>query len=406
MPPYPISTDRGDVGLRILIVTSRFPYPSWRGNQVRTSEWLAALKDHQRVVVCPNPDGIDDARRLRDEGIEAVVYANSNAGRVAGIAGAIAGGNPLQEGLYATSAAKRAVARAVAEARPEVAVIQMVRCGWAVDVIQRAAGSVPIVFDAIDAMGLHFDRAAAFVSPAVRTFYRSEAVRCRRRELALARIATITTAVSSRDLIALQPTDGRVIPVAGREVEAGGADNGAPSVLLSGNLGYRPTVQGALWFAREVWPAVRARVPDARWILAGARPVAAVRRLERLPGVEVHADVPDLAAFLGRATVSIAPMMEGSGVPMKVLEAWAAGVPVVGQPWAADGLEAGARGAMVIAEEAGQWQEALCSLLNDPEAARRRAELGRASWRDWYHPNRVAQLVRDVVDQAAEGPER
>ncbi len=400
-PPSPNSTDRGDVGLRILIVTSRFPYPSWRGNQVRTKEWLAALEDHQRVVVCPNPDGLDAARRLRDEGVDATVYAGGTAGKVAGVTGAIASGDPLQEGLYATSAAKRAVARAVAEATPDVAVVQMVRCGWAVDVIRKTAGSVPVVFDAIDAMGLHFDRAASFVTPAARLFYRLEAARCRRRERALARTAAITTAVSGRDLGALQPTNGRVVPVAGREVAAGSGDSGRPTVLLSGNLGYRPTVQGALWFARQVWPAVRARVPGARWTLAGARPAAAVRRLERLPGVEVHADVPDLATFLGAATVSIAPMKEGSGVPMKVLEAWAAGVPVVGHPWAADGLEEGARGGMIIAEEAKEWQEALSTLLRDPAAARRQAERGQASWRDWYHPDRVAGLVREVVDQAA-----
>ncbi len=387
--------------MRILIVASRFPYPSWRGNQVRTAEWLAALEDHQRVVVCPNPEVLDDSRRLRDQGVETILYSNGTAGRAAGIAGVIAGGRPLQEGLYATRAARRAVAGAVAEKRPDVAVVQMVRCGWAFDVIRETAGSVPLVFDAIDAMGLHFARAAEFVSAAARPVYRAEAVRSRRRERELAGAAAVTTAVSSRDLAALGPTNGRVIPVAGREVATGGVERGTPTVLLSGNLGYRPTVQGALWFAREVWPAVRARVQGARWILAGARPVPAIRRLERIGGVEVHADVPDLSVFLETATVSIAPMQEGSGVPMKVLEAWAAAVPVVGHPWTADGLESGARGALVIAEQAAEWQQAVSLLLNDPEAARRQAELGLSSWRDWYHPDRIARLVREVVDEAA-----
>jgi len=70
-------------------------------------------------------------------------------------------------------------------------------------------------------------------------------------------------------------------------------------------------------------------VPEARWVLAGARPPRAVRRLAALPGVEVHPDVPDLDPYLAAATVAVAPMPTGSGVPMKVLEAWAAGIPVV-----------------------------------------------------------------------------
>jgi glycosyltransferase involved in cell wall biosynthesis len=252
-------------------------------------------------------------------------------------------------------------------------------------------------------MGLHFERAghdsAAWLSPLVR----SEATRCRRREHWLSRSAQRTVAVSARDLVELAVPEGqgRIIPVAGREAQRSERTTSDKTVLLSGNLGYRPTVQGALWFAREVWPGIRSQVPEARWILAGARPRSAIRRLSRLDGVEVHADVPDLAAFMTAAGVAVAPMSSGSGVPMKVLEAMAAGVPSVVHPWAADGLAPDAASAVTVAESPQSWVENVVRLLNDEHSARELGERGRRAWQRHYHPDAVAGQIRDVVAEAA-----
>ncbi len=385
--------------MRVLLVASRYPVPAWRGNQVRTMEWLSALSDHDLHLVCPSPGGgIVEARS-----VGVATWRRSPVGRAIGLLRAAVSGRPLQEGLYDSAAARRLVAEAVLSCPPDVVVIQMVRCAWAAEAARKVAPAVPIVFDAIDAMGLHFDRAghasAAWLSPLVR----SESTRCRRREHWLSRLAQHTVAVSARDLaeLAVPEGQGRIIPVAGREAQRAEPTTSDKTVLLSGNLGYRPTVQGALWFAREVWPGIRGQVPEARWILAGARPRSAIRRLSRVDGVEVHADVPDLGAYLASSRVAVAPMSSGSGVPMKVLEAMAAGVPAVVHPWAADGLTKGAAEAVVMAEGAEAWAAEIVRLLDNPEAARAAGEKGRAAWRSHYHPDVVAQQIRDVVAEAA-----
>jgi glycosyltransferase involved in cell wall biosynthesis len=207
----------------------------------------------------------------------------------------------------------------------------------------------------------------------------------------------MTTAVSERDLEALGASRSLVVPVAARELPATSAPKSPPRVLLSGNLGYRPTAEGATWFAREVWPAVRERVPGAVWTLAGARPAAAVRRLAAIEGVEIRADPPDLSSHLASAAVAIAPMASGSGVPMKVLEAWAAGVPAVVHPWTAAGLAAEARTAVEIADSPEQWRAAVIGLMTDPDRAERLARLGREVWRRCYHPETVAASIRRAV---------
>ncbi len=385
--------------MRVLLVTSRSPLPARRGNQVRTVEWAGALADHQLGLICPD-SGDPTPSSLR---FEWMPYRLGTASRASGLLRAAVGDRPMQEGIYDTNAAHRIVAQSVAQWRPDVAVVQMLRCGWASDIIRESAPDLPVVFDAIDAMGLHYERAARTTGLPLSFAYLAEANRCRRREHELAAAADVTVAVSERDLAALAAPvgRGRVVPVAGREFVRTESAASGPVVLLSGNLGYRPTVRGALWFAREVWPRLRATASDARWVLAGARPTAEIRRLDRISGVEVCADVPDLAPYFAGSRVAIAPMSSGSGVPMKVLEAMAAGLPVVVHPWAAEGLVGEADEAVAVASNADEWVAVLEPMLRESEVAYNLGRRGYEVWRKFYHPERVAEQIRAVVSEAA-----
>ena len=381
--------------MKLLLVSSRFPWPPWRGNQLRTIQWLNALADHERLLICPptgdvtDPAGGDvEIRFLPGVGVASAI----------GVGAAVLAGQPAQEGLYASPAGKELVAEAVRYWQPDVAVVQMVRCGWAADAIRQIDPGLPVIFDAVDCMALHYQRAAASAGWLTRPAYRWEAERCRRRESELVAAVAFSTAVSGRDLRALGAgARGMVVAVAGgAEVTHADPSSAEPVVLLSGNLGYRPTVRSALWFTDRIWPRLRDCVPLAKLILAGARPAAAVQRLASEPGIEVFGDVDNLGSFLARARVAIAPMASGSGVPIKILEALAAGIPVVADPWSAGGLEDPS--AVVVADTEAAWVENLSRLLDDPHAARHQADRGTAVWRAHYAPERVAAQIRKAVD--------
>ncbi len=366
-------------------------------------EWLRALGKDELVCVCPRPGtaGLGDDPALKN--IRFVTYETGVLGRVdAVVTGCVLGSMPLQEGLYATRAARVALRVALRAERPDLVIIQMVRCSWAEEVIELEAPGTPILFDAIDAMGLHFSRAAETFNPLIRPLARLEAGRCRRRELDMASKAALTVAVADRDLAALEAPAGigLAIPVSGT-VTSGIRDvASAPTILLSGNLGYRPTVEAARWFGAEVWPLVKAAIPEARWILAGARPARSVSALAALNGVEIHADVADLGGFMAQAWVAIAPMASGSGVPMKVLEAWSAGLPVVAHPWTVAGLDDSSWSAVRQAESAEEWAGALIELLGDRKERDTLAALGLEAWNRGYHPEVIAERIREAVETA------
>jgi len=91
-------------------------------------------------------------------------------------------------------------------------------------------------------------------------------------------------------------------------------------------------------------------------------------------------------------------MASGSGVPIKILEALAAGVPVVADPWSAAGLMDPE--AVLVADGEAAWVDGLRRLLLDPKTAREQAERGAEAWRVHYHPSQVGSRIRDAASAA------
>lgn len=140
----------------------------------------------------------------------------------------------------------------------------------------------------------------------------------------------------------------------------------APVLGLHGSFETQANVDGARALVELVWPRVRAVVPDAQILLAGRRPGPEVQALVQ-PGVTVLADVPDMRAVLDRTSVHVSWMTSGFGMKNKVLEAMAAGRPVVANSQGASGIGAGP-GLYVEADPAAAAAR-IVTLLRDPVEA-------------------------------------
>jgi len=149
------------------------------------------------------------------------------------------------------------------------------------------------------------------------------------------------------------------------------AEEEAATILFVGFFRHEPNVQAVLWFAREVLPRIRARLPEAVFRVVGAYPPQALTALAAADrGIEVTGMVPETASHYRRATVFVAPILRGSGTRLKILEAMASGCPVASTTIGAEGLGAGPA-EIALADRAEDLADAVCALLGD--AARRRA---------------------------------
>jgi glycosyltransferase involved in cell wall biosynthesis len=165
----------------------------------------------------------------------------------------------------------------------------------------------------------------------------------------------------------------RQVPEARIEVVGNGVDvgfYGAPSVetttpnriVFVGSMDYHANVDAAVWFSRDIWPYVLERFPHWRLTLVGSNPAAAVSALASQPGIEVTGTVPDVRPYYREAMAAVVPLRTGGGTRLKILEAMAAGVPVVSTALGAEGLEVSPGQNMLAAETREDWIEALSSL--------------------------------------------
>ena len=148
-------------------------------------------------------------------------------------------------------------------------------------------------------------------------------------------------------------------------------------VVMTGSLDYAPNVDGARWFVDEVWDRVLDAEPGRTLQLVGRAPRDEIRDLDRRPGVEVHADVPDMRPWLDGAAVVVVPLRIGTGTRIKALEAMAAGRPVVGTTTGLEGLEVRHGREALLADEPAAFASAVVSVLEDDSLADRLAAGGR-----------------------------
>ena len=139
-------------------------------------------------------------------------------------------------------------------------------------------------------------------------------------------------------------------------------------LLFVGSMNYHANIEAAVDFVRDFWPRMRAQFPELRLTLLGSNPAAAVRALASEPGIEVTGTVPDVRPHYATALAAIVPLKTGGGTRLKILEALAAGVPVISTKAGAEGLELTPGEHFLMAEKGDEWVAAV-RRVSDPAAA-------------------------------------
>lgn len=199
------------------------------------------------------------------------------------------------------------------------------------------------------------------------------------------------------------------VEVVANGVEAGPdpaprADVGPPTIGFHGRYGTRANREAAEFLVTEVLPLVQARHAGTRAVLIGSDVGPDVAALAA-GDVEVTGAVADVRAALARVDVYVAAMVSGTGIKNKVLEAMAAGRPVVATSLALDGIGEGP--GVVAADGAEALAEAAADLLADPGAAAALGAAGRARVVAEHGWDRSAAALEALWRAAAPaGPER
>lgn len=155
------------------------------------------------------------------------------------------------------------------------------------------------------------------------------------------------------------------------EIAAPTRQDRAEEIVFSGNLEYAPNITAIHFFAGRIWPKLRSRWPNLRWRIVGKNPSGVARLVQDDSRIILTGPVEDAVTALAGARVAVVPLLSGSGTRVKILEAWAAGTPVVSTTIGAEGLEGTNEDHFLLADDPAAFTEAVSSLLaSEPDRAR------------------------------------
>lgn len=376
--------------MKILLLAPYPPYPPRGGGQQRIYQFVRHLsREHEVWLLSFSPDESSDAalESLRDQCVVMTARQprHTRGRRLRALVLSSMPDMSLRGASSAFDSALRALLRRVPFDVIQAESIEMAQYGHRHDTRPLA------VYDAFNAEYLIQQRAFLTDARTPRTWPLAaysliQWRKLRRYESRLSHRFDGAFAVSREDAAILQRLN-RALPVA---VIPNGVDTdffapaaprpeSSPYVLFTGTLDYRANIDAVVWFAREALPRAQMTHPSLRFVVVGRNPVAAVRELAALPGVEVVADVADVRPWFAGAAAYVVPMRIGGGVRLKVLEALATGRAVVATSMGLEGIDGLVPGVhALVADAPARFAAHVTTLLDDQNQARRLGEAGRA----------------------------
>ena len=363
-----------------LLLSPEAPYPLHGGGQLRTASVLHYLAQRYAVdlLVFREP-GAPDPRKALPPGLvrDAIVldlpyHRKSMAARSLRNAMRLLRGAPPLLDRFASAHAR--VSEALRGRRYAISVLEHFWCAPYHAEIAPVSGVTVLDLHNIESV-LHARSAAAERGPgslAHGAFARAYVALERQW---LPRFDLVLTASGVDELLAMRGAP-RVIVYPNAIPEYGVTDRPRDlAIAFSANFEYHPNTSAVAYFAREVWPLLRTRHPMLEWRLIGRNPQAIARHIDGDPRIRTTGAVASGVHELGAVRAAVVPLLTGSGTRFKIIEAWAAGTPVISTSVGAEGLPAEH---VLVADTAQDFADAVSRVLTEPDCASSLASGGRA----------------------------
>jgi len=386
--------------MKLLVFTSRFPYPIEKGDKLRAYHQLRELsRRHEVVLVSLTTVPVTAAEYDQVAAFCARIYLFPQHRLRLGwqVLRAVLRGLPAQVGYFYQPRLHRRIRAIIVEERPDHLYCQLLRMAEYLP-----DSEVTATLDYMDAFSVGMQRRVQRSWWGWRWLLAVEGRRLARYE------ADIFPDFAHHTIISEQ--DRQHLPFAARdrvEVVPNGIDlqffrREAPAaprhdLVFVGNMGYFPNVEAARYLLREVMPRVWAQRPETTLLLAGALPSAEVRALGRDARVRVSGWVADIRDAYLDGRLFVAPLFTGSGQQNKILEAMALGLPCLTTSLVNNAIGAQAPTQIHVADDAEAFATQILEGLAHPRALQAVATAGEAFVRDQFSWTRSVRQLEDLM---------
>jgi len=387
--------------MRLLFLTSRLPWPPDRGDKIRTFNILRKLsEDHEIYLVSFVADKSEEAEvKILEQYCHEIHTVNLpfwqsvfsvclNGWR----------GSPLQVEYYRSKKMDRLIDRIIVDEQIDAVYVHLFRMA---PYVSKQSGLFRIV-DLTDIISQEISSSLPYRSIPSRFIYKVEVKRIASYECLVAKWADETWLVSQSDILRLE----RVCPGKNVQLVPIGVDrdvffpmNRKPrknKLIFVGNLNVFHNVDAITYFVQDIFPIIKGTVPDCSFTIVGAGESSKVRNLANVPGVTLSGFVENLNEELNKAVIFVAPLRFSAGVQFKVLQAMAAGVPVIATRNVAAGLGARPEHEIEVADNAQEFAEKVIKLLKDHQQRSALGLAGRTFIEDQFSWHMVADRVKII----------
>jgi polysaccharide biosynthesis protein PslH len=391
--------------VKLLFIALRSPFSSHSGNSLILRNHLRHLHGRHEIDLIASGDAADaeqpDLQRWCRRVLMAPVPGPAER-RIAQATGLIRG-RPIRVSSYANADFERTVRRLIADQRYDAVVVQLCEAAQYLP-----APPCPSVMDFEDPPLIKLTRTIPWLTGASRRAASVDLRLIGRYEGHVAKAFDRLVFVSHTDAQEFGVAHGCLDRVASvhhavefRDDAPGFEARRGHAMVVTGNMAHPPNVAAVNFLCSQVFPLVRRTVSDAELWLVGADPVAEVRDWARVDGITVTGAVPDVGAYLSRARVALCGVPVVVGTQTKVLEALAAGTPVVTTAAGNHGIHAESGRHLYVADSPTQFATRAVSLLRG-ERWTDIAEAGRRLLQDSFSPAGAAAELERVIAGAIE----
>ncbi len=357
--------------MKILYLSHRVPYPPNKGDKIRSfHEILHFSRQHEVDLLsfCDNSDELAYAEDLSRYCHSVTLIPVHHGQQLALALIALFRRKPWTLGYFSRSEMRTAVSERLQAFHYDAIFV------YSSSMAPYVASNrqIPKLLDFVDSDASKWFQYAQIKSPFTRWVYAYEAKKLACFEQEMARSFDASTFVSTREAEHLiDPECRKKIHYIQNGIDldffAGvRVDGRSNNVIFTGVMDYFPNVDAVTFFAHDVFPLVRSACSEAQFLIVGRHPTSVVRRLGNLPGVIVTGSVPDVRPYLAKSKVAIAPMRISQGIQNKILEAIAAGLPVVTTPAAVAGFDSIDDMPITVANNAKSLASHIIRFLQEP----------------------------------------
>ena len=368
--------------MKILVLTSRFPYPLEKGDKLRIFHQIRELSRYHEIVLCSlaeNPVQETDYEEVKQYCSKIFIIPSRTISIIKNIIANIfsfpVGVNsrkkiPFQVAYFFDNHIKKQIQEIIVSEKPNHVYCQLARMAEFVRDIP-----IPKTLDYMDAFSVGAERRAESSNWLTKPFWHFEARKMAQYETDLAQDFDNLTVISEQDRNLFSPKNNTKIQVVPNGVDTdffshesptlfSEAESKAFDIAFVGNLGYYPNVEAVKFLVKRILPLLKKQIPDIKILIAGARPTTEVKALVN-NNVSIQGWLPDIREAYKNAQLFVAPLFHGSGQQNKILEAMAMGLPCITTTLVNNAILAQPNNEILIADTPQEFAQKILDMLTE-----------------------------------------